>query len=89
MVSLIVMVGFSVWTLRQRTAVQLMLVAAGAIGGRVVGWRVPTLAEQQAATALRVKPTQELPRSPVPGIRAGVRGYKMLRRRLQARGKIP
>jgi uncharacterized protein len=45
LVSMTVMIALSIWTLRERLAVQLLLVATGAIGIWVVGWRIPTRAE--------------------------------------------
>jgi uncharacterized protein len=51
LVSMTVMIGLSVWSLRGRLVLQLVLVATGAIGIWVVGWRIPTRTESPASGA--------------------------------------
>jgi len=40
--SMVLMVGLSSWTLRERPWVMAAVLAAGAVGVWVVGWRIPT-----------------------------------------------
>ncbi len=45
--SMSIMVAFSVWTLRWYPALQMLLLATGALGIWVVGWHIPTRARPQ------------------------------------------
>lgn len=55
LVSMSIMVAISVWTLRLHPALQVLLIATGALGVWVVGWRIPT---------------RGTPRRPEPGVPA-------------------
>lgn len=49
--SMAIMVAVSVWTLRAQPALQLLLLATGALGIWVVGWRIPTRVKRARAGA--------------------------------------
>lgn len=56
LVSMTVMIGLSIWSLRGRVAVQLVLLVTGIIGIWVVGWRIPTRAAPPLLAGMAATP---------------------------------
>lgn len=57
--SMAIMVAVSVWTLRMQPALQVLLLAGGALGIWVVGWRIPTRDGQARTHAGEAAPDKD------------------------------